>query len=158
MSEDPSCTDFTLTNSPRIFQNSNAFETGFSDFHKFTTTVLKQYFFKPKPKVVNYKDYRKFRNVEFRAELDNEISEFDISNMEYQHFVNIFIEILNKHAPIKQKYLRANQGIFMTKGLHKAIMKRSRITNNFLRDMAEMYTKNNKRIQKITKLLCKPLE
>ena len=41
MSEDPSCTDFTLTNSPRIFQNSNAFETGFSDFHKFTTTVLK---------------------------------------------------------------------------------------------------------------------
>ena len=91
---------------------------GLSDFHKLTTTVLKQYFPKPKPKIVNYRDYRNFRNDEFRAELDN---------IEYQHFLNIFIEILNKHAPMKIKYLRANQGKFMTKGLDKAIMKRSRL-------------------------------
>ena len=145
MSEDPSCTDFTLTNSPRNFQNSNVFEKVLSDFHKFTTTVLKQYFLKPKPKVVNYKDYRKFRNVEFRAELDNEISEFDISNMEYQHFVNIFIEILNKHAPMKQKYLRANQGRFMTKDLHKTIMKRTRLRNKLLSNWAEMFREEYKK-------------
>ena len=47
--------------------------------------------------------------------------------MEYRHFLNIFIEILNKHAPMKQKYVRANQGRFMTKDLYKAIMKRSRL-------------------------------
>ena len=46
--------------------------------------------------------------------------------MEYQHFLNIFIEILNKYAPMKQRYLRANQGRFMTKELPKAIMKRPR--------------------------------
>ena len=46
--------------------------------------------------------------------------------MEYQHFLNIFVEILNKHAPMKQMYLRANQKRFMTKDLHKAIMKNSR--------------------------------
>ena len=34
---------------------------------------------------------------------------------------------------MKQKYLRANQGRFMTKDLHKAIMKRSRLRNKFLR-------------------------
>ena len=68
--------------------------------------------------------------------------------MEYQHFLNIFIEVLNKHAPMKQKYLRANQGRFLAKNLHKAIMKRSRLRNKFLSDRTEMsqkeYTKQRK--------------
>ena len=130
--------DLILTNSPRSFQNSSVFETGLSDFHKLTITVLKQYFPKLKPKVVNYRDYQNFRNNEFRAELDNEMLKHHLGNMEYQHFLNIFIEILNKHAPMKQKYLRANQGIFMTKDLHKAIMQRSKLRNKFLRDRADI--------------------
>ena len=129
----------------RSFQKSNVFETGFSGFHRLTTTVLKQYFPKLKPNIVNYKDYRKFRGDEFRAQLDNEILKHDINNMEYQHFLNIFIEILNKHAPMKQKYLRANQGRFMTKNLHKAIMKRSRLRNKFLSDRTKMSRKEYKK-------------
>ena len=136
--ENPSCTDLILTNSPRSFQNSNVFEMGLSDFHKLTTTVLKKYFPKLKPKTVNYRDYRKFRNEEFRAQLDNEILKHDINNMGYQHFLNIFIEVLNKHAPMKQKYLRANQGRLMTKSLHNSIMKSSRLRNKFLNDRTEM--------------------
>ena len=100
---------------------------------------------KLKPNVVNYRHYRNFRNEEFRAQLDNEISKHDINNMEYQHFLNIFIEVLNKHAPMKQKYLRANQERFMAKNLHKAIMKRSRLRNKFLSDMTEMSRKEYKK-------------
>ena len=121
--DNQSCIDLILTISPRNFQDNSVFETGLSDFHKLATTVFKQYFPKPKPKIVNYRDYSNFRNDEFRAELDNEILKHDINNIEYQHFVYIFIEILNKHAPMKIKYLRANHGKFTTKGLHKAIMK-----------------------------------
>ena len=95
--------------------------------------------------MVNYRDYRKFLNEEFRAQLDYEISKHDINNMEYQHFLNIFIEVLNKHAPMKQKYLRANQERFMAKNLHKAIMKRSRLRNKFLSDMTEMSRKEYKK-------------
>ena len=62
---------------------------------------MKQYFPKPKPKIVYYRDYRNFRNDEFGAELDNEILKQDINNIEYQHFLNILIGILNKHAPMK---------------------------------------------------------
>ena len=105
--ENPARIDLILTNSPRSFQNIRVFETGLSDFHKLTIAVLKQYFPKLKPKVVNYRDYRHLRN-EFRAELDNEMLKHDLINMEYQHFLNIFIEILNKHAPMKQKCRRAN--------------------------------------------------
>ena len=123
--DNPSCIDLILTNSPRSFQDSSMFERGFSDFHKLTIKVLKQYFPKPKPKIVNYRDYRNFRNEEFRTELDNKILKHDINNIEYQHFLNIFIEILNKYAPMKIEYFRANHGKFMTKGLLKVIMKRS---------------------------------
>ena len=65
--------------------------------------------------------------------------------MEYQHFLNIFIEVLNKHAPMKQKYLRANQERFMAKNLHKAIMKRSRLRNKFLSDRTKMSRKEYKK-------------
>ena len=99
--ENPTCADLILTNSPRNFQNSSVFETGLSDFHKLTITVLKQYFPKLKPKGVNYRDYQNFQNNEFRAKVDNEMLKHDLGNTEYQHSVNIFIEILNKHAPTK---------------------------------------------------------
>ena len=46
---------------------------------------------------------------------------------------------------MKIKYLRANQGRFMTKGLEKAIMKRSRRRNKFLRDRTEMSRKEYKK-------------
>ena len=51
---------------------------------------------------------------------------------------------MNKHAPMKQKYLKANQGRFMTKDLHKAIMKQSRLRNTFQRDTAEIQEMNTK--------------
>ena len=143
--DNPSCINLILTNSPRSSQDSSVFETGLSDFHKLTTTVLKQYFPKAKPKIVNYGDYRNFRNDEFRAKLDNEILKHDINNIEYQHFLNILIEILNKHAFMKIKYLRANHVKFMTKGLHKAIIKRSRLRNTFLRDRTETSRKKYKK-------------
>ena len=41
--------------------------------------------------------------------------------------------IFNKPAPIKRKYIRANEAPFMTKNLHKAIMKRSKFINKFLK-------------------------
>ena len=37
--------------------------------------------------------------------------------------------IINKHAPIRKKYFRANEAPFMTKELHNAITKRSRYRN-----------------------------
>ena len=44
------------------------------------------------------------------------------------------ISILNRHAPRKRKLARSNQMPFITKDLSKAIMKRSRLHNNFLKN------------------------
>ena len=114
--------------------------------------ALKQYFPIPKPKIVLYKDYKYFQNDGFRTELDNKILTLDIGNIDYHYFLSIFIDISSEHAPIK--IIRANQGKFMKKDLHKAIMKRSRLLNKFLRDRRDV----PKRIQKAKKSLCNPLE
>ena len=62
--------------------------------------------------------------------------------------------IFNKHAPIKRKYIRANEAPFMTKYLHKAIVKRSKLRNKFLKSRDLSNTKriyfNNFDIRKVT--------
>ena len=83
ISENPSCIDLILTNCSPSFQNTGVFETGLSDFHKLTFTVLKQYYPKQKLTVVFCRKYKNFRNNLFRSELENELSNYNINNKEY---------------------------------------------------------------------------
>ena len=105
----PSCIDLILTNSLEVSK--------IHDFHKLVVTALKLYFPKQKPNIQTFRDYKIFQNDLFRSELDYELSKLHVCNLEFEHFLNIFIEILNKHAPIKEKYLRANQGKLCPKNL-----------------------------------------
>ena len=45
-----------------------------------------------------------------------------------------FLNVLNKFAPLKKKYLSANQSRFVNKELNKVIMQRSRLHNKYLKD------------------------
>ena len=111
----PTCIDLILKNCPCSFQNTDTFETGLSDFHKLTFTVLKQYFPKQKPRVVIHRQYKNFRNDYFRIELENALLKYDINNIDYDSFIKTFLTVLDKHAPVKKKYLRANHANFVTK-------------------------------------------
>ena len=122
----PTCIDLFLTNSSRTFQEKCTVETGLSDFHKSAVTVLKLYFPKQKPNIQTFPNYERFQNGLFRSELDYELSKLDVCNLEFEHFFNIFNEVLSKHASKIKKSLGANQGEFLTKELNKAIMSRSR--------------------------------
>ena len=64
--EHPSCMDLILTNCPRSFQNLCVIETGLSDFHKMTFTLMKSTFEKFKPKVIFYRNFKNFSNDTFR--------------------------------------------------------------------------------------------
>ena len=39
----PSCIDLIITNRPNSFQDTNVIETGLSDFHKLTISVMKMF-------------------------------------------------------------------------------------------------------------------
>ena len=60
--ENPTCIDPVLTKRLKCFQSSHVFETGLSHFHNLTFTVLKAYFQKQKPKIIKYRNYKKFDN------------------------------------------------------------------------------------------------
>ena len=128
----PSCIDLILTNRPRCFQHSGVYETGLSDFHKLTFSVIKKYFQKQKPKIIKYRDYKSFNNDLFRNEVVEKLPLPNISVL--ANFKNKIKEIIDKHIPIKLKYLRNNDGGFMNKELHKAIMARSRLLNKHRKD------------------------
>ena len=128
--ENPSCIDLFLTNSNRSFQGTTTVTTGLSDFHKMAVTVMKTTFPKAEPKVIQYRDYKNFNLQNFRQELRHTISLGGLINT-YEMFEDIFMRILNNHAPQKSKVLRANDKPFMTKALRKAIMRRSALKNKF---------------------------
>ena len=57
--------------------------------------------------------------------------------LECSDFESIFMDTLNKHAPLKQRYIRANNSPFMNSAICKAIMVRSRLRNKLLRNKTE---------------------
>ena len=127
--DNPSCIDLFITNSPLSFQNTTTVTTGLSDFHKLVVTVMKTSFPKSKPKTIYYRDYKKFDLQKFRKELREELRKTVVIG--YAHFEYIFLQVLEKHAPTKQKVVRANDKPFMTKVLRKAIMRRSFLKNKY---------------------------
>ena len=72
--EKPTTIDHILTNHPRCFQHSGVYETGLSDFHRLTLTVLKVYHSKQNPKIIQYRDYKNFTNEHFSRDLLRELS------------------------------------------------------------------------------------
>ena len=128
--ENPTCIDLFITNFANSFQSTKTVSTGLSDFHKMVLTVLKNKFVKIKPKEVEYRCYKTVNREIFRYELSSSLS--GVSSLE--EFNDIYLSLLNVHAPIKKKTVRINQAPYMTKTLRKAIMKRSALKNKFYRE------------------------
>ena len=93
-------------------------------------------FEKQPPQIVTYGNYKNYKEL-FEKKIQIKLSEFDIKNIPYETFSNIFIDILNLHAPLKKKYLRANHSKFICKELNKEIMLRSKLRNKFLKDKTD---------------------
>ena len=118
----PKWIDLILTNVPRGFQ---IIETGLSDFHLMTLTVMRKSFKKLKPRVINYRSYKHFSNEVLRESLLGKLSQqtFVSNDYGFEKFCNITLKALDKYAPKIAKHTRGNQMPFMTKDLFKNIMK-----------------------------------
>ena len=115
--ERPSCNDLIITNRPKCFQNSVTLETGFSDFYKMITTVMKVFYKKQKPTIIAYRSYKHFSNEVFMADVQNRISQVTSENneLEFDIFKTALNEVIQRHAPIKRRYVRLNQALFINK-------------------------------------------
>ena len=87
------------------------------------------------PKTIEYRRYKTFDKNKFLQDLDQELLKGAIyQNNEgmYSVFTGIFQNVLNKHAPLKQKKARGNHAPFMTKVLSKAKINISKTRNRYL--------------------------
>ena len=120
-----------LTNRARSFQKCCIVESGISDHHKMTICIMKQYVPKQTARQIIYRDFKHFNNLFFRADLHENL--INMYENDYKDFEAAFLKHLNKHAPMKTKYVRANNAPFMNKKLCKAFMNRSRLRNKFIK-------------------------
>ena len=141
-SKNLSCVDLILTNKKYLFNNSNLLKVRISDHHGWTITALKIQLVKGNAKTKLYRDYSEFNMDNFKAELDDKLKSGVVT--EYSNFQNIFIQVLNNHAPAKKKIVRFNNSPFMTKTLRK-IMHRSRLKNIFIRKRNDKNWENYKK-------------
>ena len=154
-SDSPTCIDLILTSDTSRLTNTMTFETGVSDFHVMIATALKRGFHKQGPKVITYRDYNNFNTSVFRAELPREITSSLENNTVFAGFNKLAKIVLDRHAPCKKKYVRANDGPFMTKELRKVNMKRSRLKNKLNKSKAnENWIAFKRQRSFYVKLLC----
>ena len=65
----PTRINLILTNQPSCFQYSKVLEAALSDFHLLAITEFKMSFQKLQPKIINYRDDKKFDNEKFRSHI-----------------------------------------------------------------------------------------
>ena len=70
-------------------------------------------------------------------------------------YKSTIFNIFNRNVLIKTNYIRANEAPFMSKELHKAIMKRPRLRNKFLKHRTDTSNKNYSTQENLCKKLLK---
>ena len=94
---------------------------------------MKTKFEKLKPKEVTYRNYKNFEDEAFKSDLSKELRNNIQSGKNYEIFEDIFLRVLDRHAPLKTKIIRGNHAQYMNTTLRKAIMKRTRLQNKFFK-------------------------
>ena len=97
-------------------------ETELSDFDKMTLTVMNVFYKKQKPTIVTYPSYKHLSNEVFMADIQNGISQVASENndLEFDLFKAALNEAIQRHAPIKQRYVRENHAPFINKTIKKS--------------------------------------
>ena len=82
---------------------------------------------------------RSFEHCKFLGDLNS--TEFSLKtddpNENYNFFTEKFLDVVNRHAPLKKTTLRGNQAPFLTKELKKGIYTRSKLKNKYNRNLTE---------------------
>ena len=94
--ENPSCIDLILTDNPKYFQSTCVVETGLSDFHRMTVTIMKTTFNKFQPRLTHCR-YKRFQNDWYRDKLTSKLWNIVSENNKHKiEFLSTCMDILNK--------------------------------------------------------------
>ena len=113
------------------------------------STFFKSHFVRLSPKAIYYKNYKNFDESKF-IDADLIYTDFSLQSDDpdenYSFLTREFSKIVDKHAPLRKKFIRGNHAPFMNKELRKAIYTRSRYVISFVkahRKRARLFIKSN---------------
>ena len=82
-----------------------------------------------------YRDYKNYNTLCFNDHLTRSYA--NDTSLSYGSFERNFMNVLEQHAPMKKKLVRANHAPYVTKTLRKAIMKRSNLETVYRKKKTE---------------------
>ena len=92
------------------------------------------FYAKQKPRIITQRDHKSSNNITFRMDLLKELSLSKLKKGDFDRFKFIVNNLLESHAPMKEKYIRHNQAPFMNKSVRKAIMVWTQLLNKFRKE------------------------
>ena len=133
----PTLLDVVITNVPKSFQNVSCIECDLSDFHRMVCFATKMYAPVIKKRQIVYRSYKHFDENSYTNDLLNipfHVCEiFDDVEDSYWFCQEMITDIMNTHAPIKQRIIKNNQVPFMNGKLRKAINVKNMFRRKFNR-------------------------
>ena len=133
----PSLLDVILTNDSSNIGKVCNFNCGLSDVHNMIAFQINSEIPQCKTKWSTYRSFKKFDSEDFNRDLAQKLSsshadsvQNDI-NTQYNNFSSVFIEVANKHAPLKKKKCHPKPAPFMNKALKQAIYKKRMLHNKY---------------------------
>ena len=91
-------------------------------------TALKTSFLKSATKKILHRNYKNFTTNSFKIDLKKQLKYTE----SYESFENVFLNVLQRHTPLKTKVVRENHPPYLNKTLRKAIIKRSELDRKYL--------------------------
>ena len=122
---------------------------GLFDFHKLVITIFRTSFEPVPPKTIKCRNHKNFDEDKFRCLSKKRLNNFNTDDITVDIFKMTFLNVVNKFAPLKKKCQRDTHFRFLSKELNKAIMQRSRLRNEYLKDKTRAAKITYKKFKKV---------
>ena len=145
--------DHIVTNMPEKISDSGVIHTGISD-HSLVFAIRKIYIVTKQENTLEIRNMKNFDEGKFIEELLKQHWEYvyffaDDPNAMWEIWKNLFLEVLDKHAPLQQKKIRSKKVSWITSDIKKLMntrdkFKRKAILTNHANDWLNFKTARNK--------------
>ena len=131
----PSLIDVILATQPKRFHKYIAFDTGLSDYHKMICISTKIHAPIRVPRKIKYRSFKNFSNDKYCEEVNNipfhAFECFEDPDDIAWAYETALLDVIDTHAPIKQRTLKKDSAPFMNSKLRKVINRRNQLKNKF---------------------------
>ena len=157
----PSLVDVILTNKPRFCFNAVNFGCGISDWHNLISVVVKGATARVEKRRINYRSYKKFEEKEFsddvgRIPFHAAYVFDDVDDIYWAHKL-LLTDVINEHAPIKERVTKVRKPAYMNGNLRRAVFKKHMLFNKYKKGKTsadwELYRKQRNYVTKLKRPL-----